>query len=1109
MSFPFTSNKFLPINIKGTDAVVGTYGQGVSILNNGKTELVGNTIIDGHVSVGKATTAYPLDVSGNINVSGDYYKNGVLLGVGSTGDTGPIGYTGYTGYTGFTGPQGYTGFTGPQGYTGFTGPQGPAGAGGVVGYYGQFYSLSTQTAAANTATQITFSSTGLSNGVSIGTNSIVIANAGTYNIYLSVAFTQTTNPTNVFMWLKANGTNIANSMAQTQLAPVNCELNVNSNTLYTAAAGDVITFFWQHNNAGSIEIASTGSTPATPSVNIVITQTAYNGPTGYTGYTGPQGPAGGAGDTGYTGYTGHTGPTGPMPTDFVDLTSAQTISGQKTFSNLTYSNVSSAITLTNPEYTSPTTVNTQTVIWNATTAGSTFSISGWSYLLDIINTSFFQLTVGNNSNSPFYFNSTFPTASKCFSVMRFNSQVTTNKCTCTSIQYSLVGGEYELSFYLQNALDMVNVSLNMFVRTSGGTTLGSATGLNPSSSYPNWVQYKIGFTLATTQNCIIQYDMRGGFVAITGFSLTLTNAMQFTNGTTLSAVGASQSVLNNLYINNGCKVNSGGLNAVGGLYSSTTFGTSNTVLNSNMGSSASFVNSKCIGIGPATLDGANGGTRSIAVGDYNSFAVAPVDNIYVGMVNGGMGGQRNVGVGNYIQSRGTTGENALVGHAIGNTTTGGDMGNCNAILGAFCFQQGNGFGDKIPSFNSAVGWQAQRNSGDWYNTSIGAQSLFNIAGNNGLTYSTQYNSAVGYRAGYAFDRMNRCSFLGAFSDVSGINISNSTAIGHMTKVDASNTIQLGSNGERVAITGPLFVKQNANQQVLIYDTTISKNIIKFNNSNQSIAIGLDALLNENFSGVRNNTAFGANALKALTIGRYCTALGESALETLTGQSFSQDVAIGYRALANATNCTDCVAIGVSTGGQVLTGSRNTFLGTGTNFSSATQHNDSTAVGYGALITASNQIVLGRSTETVNIPGKIEANGSGNDMTFNVANGLKINTNGGIYCSAAPRVKGVHISLTTFSAAATLTLSDVLPQIIAIAPTATMTITLPAASASYDSAILYFRRVGGTITVDINSASSNIYDLTNTLTSVILGSNGVIRQIACISNNGTYGWYYMS
>jgi hypothetical protein len=762
------------------------------------------------------------------------------------------------------------------------------------------------------------------------------------------------------------------------------------------------------------------------------------------------------------------------------LNSVNTWTGNNTFSNLTYSNVSSAITLTNPEYTVPVTVNTQTVVWTATTAGSTFSISGWSYLLNTINTSNFNLYIGNNSNSPFYFNSTFPTASKCFSVMQFISQTTTNRCTCTSSTYSLVGGEYEMTFYLQNALDQVNVTLNMYVRTTPGLViLGSATGLNPNSSYPNWVQYKIGFTLATTQNCIIQYDMRGGSVAITGFALTLTNAMQITNGTTLSAIGASQSLLNNLYINNGCKVNSGGLNAVGGLYSSTTFGTSNTVLNSNMGSSGSFVNSKCIGIGPATFDGANGGARSIALGDYNAFAVAPVDNIYIGFNNGGMGGSKNVCLGNYIQSRGVNGENALVGHAIGNSASAqGDVGNYNAVVGAFCFQQYNGFANLLPSFNAAVGWQAQRNSGDWYNTSIGAQSLFNIAGNNGLTYSTQYNCAVGYRAGYAFDRMNNNSFLGAFSDVTAINISNATAIGYNCKVATSNTIQLGSNGEAVNITGQINIKQDANQRILFNDSVISKYVIRFNNANQSVGIGLDTLLNENNTGVRSNVAIGTNALKTNNLGRYSTAIGVDALTALSGQSFSQNVAVGYRSLYLATDCTDTVAIGVSTGAQVLTGSRNTFLGTGTNFSSATQHNDSTAIGYGSLITASNQIVCGRSTETVYIPG-----------TLQVQNNF-IN-------SASPTL------ITT-----TTTLSGVLYRYYSVTSASAYSITLPAAAVGYLGCTVTFRRVDNTISNAVTSASANIFPLNSiTASNDLLVASTCQVTICCmvISVTPTYGW----
>jgi len=51
------------------------------------------------------------------------------------------------------------------------------------------------------------------------------------------------------------------------------------------------------------------------------------------GTQGPQGPPGPAGPQGVPGPQGPQGPPGPMPTGFVDLTSAQTISGAKTFTS--------------------------------------------------------------------------------------------------------------------------------------------------------------------------------------------------------------------------------------------------------------------------------------------------------------------------------------------------------------------------------------------------------------------------------------------------------------------------------------------------------------------------------------------------------------------------------------------------------------------------------------------------------------------------------------------------------------------------------------------------------------------------------------------------------
>jgi len=64
----------------------GTYGK-VSILNEGKTELKGDTLINTKLAINKnidSTNDYKLDVSGNVNFTGNLYKNGALFTSGIT-----------------------------------------------------------------------------------------------------------------------------------------------------------------------------------------------------------------------------------------------------------------------------------------------------------------------------------------------------------------------------------------------------------------------------------------------------------------------------------------------------------------------------------------------------------------------------------------------------------------------------------------------------------------------------------------------------------------------------------------------------------------------------------------------------------------------------------------------------------------------------------------------------------------------------------------------------------------------------------------------------------------------------------------------------------------
>jgi hypothetical protein len=73
MSFvlPWTVNKLVSTNINNADSITGGPYGNVSLKVGGKTQLVGDTVIEGNVGIGKATDAsYSIDVSGNVRFSG-------------------------------------------------------------------------------------------------------------------------------------------------------------------------------------------------------------------------------------------------------------------------------------------------------------------------------------------------------------------------------------------------------------------------------------------------------------------------------------------------------------------------------------------------------------------------------------------------------------------------------------------------------------------------------------------------------------------------------------------------------------------------------------------------------------------------------------------------------------------------------------------------------------------------------------------------------------------------------------------------------------------------------------------------------------------------------
>jgi len=191
------------------------------------------------------------------------------------------------------------------------------------------------------------------------------------------------------------------------------------------------------------------------------------------------------------------------------------------------------------------------------------------------------------------------------------------------------------------------------------------------------------------------------------------------------------------------------------------------------------------------------------------------------------------------------------------------------------------------------------------------------------------------------------------------------SMGYKLLVSGKTTLQndVSMNAD-VDISGDLVIKGNLsvfqtkqtetiNTTVNDYTIIVTEDISLNGTLISSKDISVNSLTVGKGSGnVSTNSAFGVDALYS---------------NTTTG---TNNVAFGYRALYSNTTGDYNTAVGYLAGDSNISGSYNTLIGSNTDVNSNWQY--STALGYGALITTSNQIVLGRSSELVKIPGNCEA-----------------------------------------------------------------------------------------------------------------------------------------
>lgn len=262
------------------------------------------------------------------------------------------------------------------------------------------------------------------------------------------------------------------------------------------------------------------------------------------------------------------------------------------------------------------------------------------------------------------------------------------------------------------------------------------------------------------------------------------------------------------------------------------------------------------------------------------------------------------------------------------TSVGYQAGNSNASSSNSFYGYQAGFSNASGNHNTAMGSLALTTNGNGtYNSAIGDRALFSNS-------SGGQNTAVGAQALYTNSTGNYNTAIGTWSLYSNTTGYNNTATGYQALNANSEGYNNTANGTRA-----------------LYSNISGR---------QNTATGFVAL-NHNSSGMNNN-ATGSFALFQNTQGSYNTVDGTYSLtENITG---SYNTAIGSHVLRFDVNSNYNTALGFYAGSMenITNGDYNTLVGYNT-AATVSSRSNSSAIGNGARITASNQVRIGNSGVT--------------------------------------------------------------------------------------------------------------------------------------------------
>jgi len=269
----------------------------------------------------------------------------------------------------------------------------------------------------------------------------------------------------------------------------------------------------------------------------------------------------------------------------------------------------------------------------------------------------------------------------------------------------------------------------------------------------------------------------------------------------------------------------------------------------------------------------------------------------------------------------------------------------------------------------------------------------------------------------------------------------------------------------------------------------------------------------------NNTGISSFTLSQITTGSYNTSTGYFS-GRCTGSS-SYNSFYGYNSGAGSYIVNYCSSLGADSG-------------------FATNMNYSCSIGYGVVCTASNQIKIGRSTETTVFDGGVVLN---NGLTATGTQTITFGTNAPVMSGAsisagsipdsalsaniplenasntftglnAINNQYVHKAYGSVVSATTslTTLSPIIYETYSISATSNFTITLPTVTATNVGQQITFRRVGGTTTTVISFAINGVQLVYNTAltggtTSALMASGTyIVKLVGLLVTGTTYAYF---